>query len=145
MERRGNVWRDSPATGDCARGKSILSLQRKKFMKLEHKRSHVQLAALNLRGEAGEEVGGDVVIKTSEEANKACCWSMIPALRYSHFSLGCLPRRSGYIVFSAGCSLPIRFQFMDTIQYLLKTCFKTYTKIIIMYVWYGSSTKGWIA
>lgn len=42
-------------------------------MKPEHKRSHVQLAALNLRGEAGEEVGGDTVIKTSEEASKACC------------------------------------------------------------------------
>lgn len=41
-------------------------------MKLEHKRSHVQLAALNLRGEAGEEVGGNAVIKTSAEANKAC-------------------------------------------------------------------------
>jgi len=61
------------ATEGCTRGKSILSLQRKKFMKLEHKRSHVQLAALNLRGEAGEEVGGDVVIKTSVEANKAYC------------------------------------------------------------------------
>lgn len=42
-------------------------------MKVEHKRSHVQLAALNLQAEAGEEVGGDVVIKTSAEANKACC------------------------------------------------------------------------
>lgn len=42
-------------------------------MKLEHKRSHVQLAALNLRGEARVEVGGDAVIKTSPEANKACC------------------------------------------------------------------------
>lgn len=88
VERRGNVWRDSPATGGCTRRKSILSLQRKKFMKLEHKRSHVQLAALNLRGEAGEEVGGDMVIKTSEEANKACCWSMIPASRFSHSTLG---------------------------------------------------------
>lgn len=93
---RGNVWRDSrrsPATGGCTRGKSILSLQRKKFMKLEHKRSHVQLAALNLRGEAGEEVGRDAVIKTSEEANKACRWSMIPASRNSHSPHGCFPLR----------------------------------------------------
>lgn len=42
-------------------------------MKLEHKCGHVQLAALNLRGEVGEEVGGHMAIKTSEEANKACC------------------------------------------------------------------------
>lgn len=77
MKRREEVWRESVGTGGCTRGKSILSLQRKKFMRLEHKRSHVQLAALNLRGEAGEEVGGDMVIKTSEEANKACCWSTI--------------------------------------------------------------------
>lgn len=55
------------------------SLQRKKFMKLEHKHSHVQLVALYLRGETGEEVGGDMVIKTSEEANKVRCRSMIPA------------------------------------------------------------------
>lgn len=56
--------------GGCTRRKSTLSLHRKKFMKLEHKHSHVQLVALYLRGEAGEEVGGDMVIKTSEEANK---------------------------------------------------------------------------
>lgn len=42
-------------------------------MKLEHKCGHVQLAALNLRGKVGEEVGGHMAIKTSEEANKACC------------------------------------------------------------------------
>lgn len=71
-EERGSL-KKSVGTGGCTRGKSILSLQRKKFMRLEHKRSHVQLAALNLRGEAGEEVGGDMVIKTSEEANKARC------------------------------------------------------------------------
>ncbi len=68
----GTFEETPPATGGCTRGKSIHSLQRKKFMKLEHKRSHVQLAALNLRGEAGEEVGGGTVIKTLKEANKAC-------------------------------------------------------------------------
>ena len=105
VESRENVWRDSPATGGCTRGKSIPSLQRKKFMKLEHKRSHVQLAARNLRGEAGEEVGGDEVIKTSEEANKACHWSMIPASRYSHSSHGRCPLRSGYAALEGSSSL----------------------------------------
>lgn len=78
--RRGKKNREAGRRGGgCTRRKSTLSLQRKKFMKLEHKHSHVQLVALYLRGEAGEEVGGDMVIKTSEEANKVCCRSMIPA------------------------------------------------------------------
>lgn len=54
--RRGGVGTfeetPPPATGGYTGTKSILCLQRKKFMKLEHKRSHVQLAARNLRGEA---------------------------------------------------------------------------------------------
>lgn len=96
MAERGKTWsgvrgegtfEETPLQGE-AWEKSILSLQRKKFMKLEHKCGHVQLAALNLRGEAGEEVGGHMVIKTSEEANKACCWSMIPGSRFSHSLLG---------------------------------------------------------
>lgn len=123
-EERGTVWRDSSATGGCTRGKSILSLQRKKFMKLEHKRSHVQLAALNLRGEAGEEVGGDVVIKTSEEANKACCWSMIPASRYSHSSLDRFPLSLG--IHRVSCRLPSTNHIL--IHEHTLTYFKTYKK-----------------
>lgn len=45
---RGAIEEARAATEACTRGKSILSLHRKKFMKLEHKRSHVQLAPLNL-------------------------------------------------------------------------------------------------
>lgn len=76
------------ATEGCTRGKSILCLQRKEFMKLEHKRSHVQLAPLNLRGEAEEEVGGDMVIKTSAETNKACSRSLISSSYNFHSELG---------------------------------------------------------
>lgn len=59
--RRGGVGtfeETPPTTGGYTGTKSILCLQRKKFMKLEHKRSHVQLAARNLRGEAWEGCGG---------------------------------------------------------------------------------------
>lgn len=112
-ERKDGWWRaerrfeETPLLREAAlEKKSIPSLQRKKFMKLEHKRSHVQLAARNLRGEAGEEVGGDEVIKTSEEANKACRWSMILASRYSHSSLGRCPLRSGYAVLEGSSCLP---------------------------------------
>lgn len=135
-ERKDGWWRaertfeETPLLREAAlEKKSIPSLQRKKFMKLEHKRSHVQLAARNLRGEAGEEVGGDEVIKTSEEANKACRWSMIPASRYSRLHATPTPRlvaarfaRDTLCWRARPVCLPqIRLQFMDTLKYDLNT------------------------
>lgn len=139
-EMRANVWRDlcsSTATGGCTWGKSILSLQRKKFMKLEHKCSHVQLAALNLRGEAGEEVGGNEVIKTSAETNKACNWSMIPARRNSHSSLGRVPLCCCWSAQPfTGCPQPITSYSRIYLKITSRHIFGNIKICLIPFVWY---------